>query len=112
MYSLNLALRLLLEIVAIVFLAYAGFSAADTLWIQVPLALGAVVLFAGIWGTFVSPKAPLRLRDPTKAVLEVLLFGVAAAAVGFHGLVGVGVLFGVMASGNITLMFLLSQRER
>lgn len=112
MYSLNLGLRMGLEVVAIAFLAYAGFEASDTMWIQVALALGAVLLFAGTWGTFVSPRAPLRLRDPSKAILEVLLFGAAAAAVGFNGLPGIAVLFGVAVSGNLVLMFLLSQRDR
>lgn len=111
MYSLNLGLRFFLELSALAALAYAGFQAVESLWLQLLLAIGAPLAFAAIWRTFIAPRAPRRLRDPAKAMLEGVLFGVAATALGLTGMTGIAVLFAVIAAGNLALMFALSQRE-
>lgn len=111
MDQLNLVLRFLLELVALAALAYAGFLLPpDGLlrWIAagvLPLA------FAAVWGTFVAPRAPNRLRDPAKLLLEVVLFGGAAAAIYLAGFPGLAVLYGVIVAGNLALMFYFRQRE-
>ena len=111
MYGLNLALRFLLEAAALVGLAYAGYLLApDGLlrWIAagvLPLA------FAVVWGALIAPRAPNRLRDPGKLLLEIILFGGAAAAIYLAGFPGLSVLYGVIVAGNLALMFYFRQRE-
>lgn len=112
MYSANLGLRLVLEIAALSAVAYAGFQAADGTWLGWVLAAAAPLAFAAVWGTWVAPRAPHRLQDPIKLVVEVLLFGVAAVALGLTGMTGIAVLFAVFVAGNLALMFYLSQRDQ
>ncbi len=52
------------------------------------------MLAAVVWGMFIAPKAPRRLTDPAKLLVELALF--AAAAVGF-AFVGHPVLAAVLA---------------
>lgn len=111
MQSANLGLRLMLEIAALAALAWAGYQAVETAPLRWMLAVVAPLAFGAAWGTFVSPRAPRRLRDPAKAVLEGMLFGAAAAALVLVDLPGLGVLLAVFAAGNIALMFYFSQRD-
>lgn len=107
----NLALRFLLEIAALAALAYAGFAIFGPDlpgWIA---AAAFPLVFVAAWGTYVAPRAPRRLSDPAKAVLEALLFAGAAVALGFAGLTGLAVLLAVFVAGNIAAMFYFHQRE-
>jgi hypothetical protein len=112
MYAANLGLRFGLEIAALTAVAYAGFQAADGSWLSWLLAVAATLAFTAVWGTWVSPRAPHRLRDPNKLVVEVLLFSIAAVALGLTGMTGIAVLFAVFVAGNLAMMFYLSQRDQ
>lgn len=111
MQSANLALRFLLEIAALAAVAWTGYQIVDAVPLRWILPVVGVGVFVALWGTFVSPRAPQRLRDPAKAVLEGFLFAAAASALVFAGLPGLGVLLAVFAAGNIALMFYFSQRD-
>lgn len=107
----NLALRFLLEVAALASLAYGGymiFGPGVLGWIAA--AVGPLA-FVAVWGTFIAPRAPSRLQDPAKAVVESLLFAGAAIALGFAGLTGLAVLLAVFVAGNIAAMFYFSQRD-
>lgn len=110
MRSLNLAFRFILEMVALVALLMWGFSVSDQLIVQLLLGLGAPAVAMAIWGTFVSPKAPRRLDDPVRVVLEIGVF--AAGALAFVGadLVIPGVLLAIAAAISLVLMFAWDQR--
>ena len=95
------AVAFLLELCALAALAYWGYTENVALAIVMPLAL------AAIWGTFASPRAPVRLPLWPKFALRVgLLLGsaVALAAAGARGLALA--LAVAVASGNVLLAVL------
>lgn len=63
-----LAVRFLSEIALVVGAVWAGWQAHPALGVLAGLAVVAV------WAVFIAPKAGRRLGDPTRLVLEVLLF--------------------------------------
>jgi hypothetical protein len=110
MRDLNLAFRFVLELIALLALFIWGFSMSDNLIIGLALGLGAPALVMAIWGTFVSPKAPRRLEDPARLVLEVVIFGAAVLGFVVAGLLIAGVLLGIAAAISLGLMVLWDQR--
>ncbi len=80
---LNLALRLLLEIVAFVAMAYWGWTQHAGIW-RIVFAVGAPLLAAVLWGTFAVPddpsrsgKAPMPVPGIVRLLLELIIFGFA-----------------------------------
>lgn len=73
------AVRFLLELALLAALAVAG--AARAWWLALLLPLAAVVL----WGRFVAPKAPARLQDPARLLVELTLFLAAGVALALAG---------------------------
>lgn len=86
-HPLNLALRFLLEIAALVAIGYWGFDQHAGIW-RLVIGLGGPLLAAALWGTFAVPgdpsrsgKAPVPVSGILRLVLELALFGFAAWAV-------------------------------
>jgi hypothetical protein len=104
------ALRFLLELAGLAAVAYWGVTVGDSLLQQVALAVGAVVLLAGVWGLFVAPKAVLRLDDPLRLVVELVVFGVAVGVLLSVGAVVVGLVFGVLVVVSEVTVWVLGQR--
>jgi len=104
--SLNLAVRFALELCAITALAYWGTQTGSGLlgWL---LALAAAGLFVLVWGMLLAPRAPRRLPMRARIPLELVLFGLAAAALAVAGPVWLGVLLGIAAVVNIALVYAL-----
>jgi hypothetical protein len=95
----SLALRFLLELAALCALAYCGFHEFD----------GAAALLAGIgaplvaavaWGAFVAPKRRVRRGEALRWLVELLVFGAAAAALIAAGAVVLGIAFAFVAVAN------------
>ncbi|MGM0621682.1 MAG: YrdB family protein [Bacteroidota bacterium] len=85
-HPLNLALRFLLEIVALTVFAVWGRKAASGWW-GVILAIGLPVFFAIVWGVFAvkddpsrSGKTVISTKGIVRLILEILFFGLAALA--------------------------------
>ena len=85
-HPLNLALRFVLEIAALVALGYWGFDQHDGLW-RFLSGLGLPLLAAAAWGTFAvsgdrsrSGKAPVPVPGWVRLLLELAFFGLAAWA--------------------------------
>lgn len=85
-HPLNLVLRFLLEIAALVAIGYWGFSQHTGIW-RFIVGLGAPLLAAVLWGTFAVPndpsrsgRAPVPIPGVLRLVLEFCLFGFAAWA--------------------------------
>ena len=85
-HPLNLALRFLLEVAALVAIGYWGFSQHSGIW-RFLLGIGLPVIAAAAWATFAVPddpsrsgKAPVPVPGVLRLVLELSLFGVAAWA--------------------------------
>jgi hypothetical protein len=74
----NLGLRFLLELGLLVGLGWWGGHVVGW-WAAVLLPLGAAI----IWGSFLSPKARWTIPPAARLVLELVLFGLAAA--GYYG---------------------------
>ena len=92
--AFNLGIRFLLELAMLVALGWIGGEIGSSWPVSVLLAIALPVLAAVVWGMFIAPKAPRRLTDPAKLVVELALF--AAAVVGL-ALVGHPVLAAVLA---------------
>jgi hypothetical protein len=86
LHPLNLAVRFLLEIAALVAIGYWGFSQHDGIW-QFLLGLGLPLLAAAAWGIFAVPgdrtrsgDAPVPVPGGVRLLLELALFALAAWA--------------------------------
>lgn len=112
MRDINLGLRFILELTALVALAIWGFGASDQIVVQLILGFGAPAMAIAVWGTFVSPKAPRRLEDPARIGIEVVIFGLGALAFAAAGLLGPGVVLALAAAISLVLMFLWDQRGK
>jgi len=85
-HPLNLALRLLLEIAALVAIGYWGFAQHSGIW-RFLIGIGGPVIAAAIWGTFAVPddpsrsgKAPVPVPGVLRLIIELSLFGFAVWA--------------------------------
>jgi hypothetical protein len=104
--AVSLALRFLLEIIALVVLGAWGLGLDAPLPVRLGAAAGAVLSFAVIWGLLIAPKARWRIRDPAKVVLEIALFAVAALCLGWP----LGIVFFAVILLSEGLTFALGQR--
>jgi hypothetical protein len=107
----NATVRFGLELCALLALGYWGFHASDDALIEWALGLGAPLAFAMTWGALVAPKAPYRLQDPARLILEGAVFAAAVAALAAAGSAVLAVVFMVAVALNIALMLLLGQRR-
>jgi hypothetical protein len=105
----NLALRFLLELCALGALGYWGFKAGGGLSAKIALGVGAPLVAAVVWGTFVSPQAPVRLPGPVVLVLQALVFGSAAAGLVATGHRTLALGFVVIIVINALLMYVWGQ---
>jgi Protein of unknown function (DUF2568) len=92
--GVTLTVRFLCELAMLAALAFWGFGAAEGLWALV-LGIGAPVLAAAVWGAFVAPRARWPVPAPVRVAIELVLFGVAAAALAAAGQPAAAVVLGV-----------------
>ncbi|MFD1645595.1 YrdB family protein [Haloarchaeobius litoreus] len=105
----NRGLRFLLEVLALLAIAYWGFESGDSLPVSVALGLAAPLSVAVVWGVFGSPQAAVPVSDRGRLLLEGLVFGAATAglyAVGQPILAG---LFAALVVANHAFMRLWDQ---
>jgi hypothetical protein len=81
----NLALRFLLELCALAALAYWGFQTGQGLVAKIGLAVGAPLLAAVVWGSFIAPRAAVQVPVWLWLLLQALVFGSAAAGLFLTG---------------------------
>jgi Protein of unknown function (DUF2568) len=104
MRAANLALRFLLELCLLAALAAWGAQAGGSVVADVALAVLAPLAAAAVWGVFVAPRAPRRAPDPARLGLELLLFGLGAAALIAAGHSGLGLALGIVGALNAVLV--------
>ena len=105
MKEANLALRFLLELCLLAALAAWGFGLGGALGVVAGLA--APVAAAATWGLLIAPKAPSRLADPWRFLVEIVLFAlgvVALAAAGYGNLAAV-LAVGVVLSEALSVVW-------
>ena len=109
-HPLNLALRFLLEMAALVAIGYWGFSQHVGIW-RFLLGIGLPVIAAIAWATFAVPgdrsrsgDAPVPVHGAVRLVLELSLFGLAAWALFAAG----SPLFGLILAGLVIFHYATS----
>jgi hypothetical protein len=105
----NLALRFGLELCLLAALGWWGFSIGGALIVKILLALVIVVAVAGLWGVLLSPRRPVKLPDAVRLVIELVLFGLAAAALATTGHPALGAALAVAYLINKGLIVLWKQ---
>ena len=111
--GLLLAIRFALEIAALVALGYWGFETGDGV-LGVVLGIGAPLVAAVAWGTFVSPKASVKLPKPLRLAVELLIFAAATVALAAAGRDGLAIAFAAVVLAHTVLVYALGAygRER
>ena len=105
----NLALRFLLELCALGALGYWGFNTGNATIARIALGVGAPLVAAVVWGTFVSPRAPVELPGALVVVLQALVFGSAAVGLAASGHRTLALVFVVVVLINVVLMYVWGQ---
>jgi len=100
----NLALRFVLELCAFAALGYWGSQAtSSTAWCVV-LAIATPAAAIVVWGLFVAPKAKVKVSEPVRWAIELVVFVGAALALAAAGQVVLGIVLGVAAIANGVLV--------
>lgn len=92
--ALNLLLAFLLELALLAALAVWGFALPGPTWLRWVAGLGAPVLVVLVWGAWLAPRSPRRLRMPGLVVVKLALYLLAALALvgAGHALWGIALL--------------------
>ncbi len=107
--AVNLAVRFLLELCALAALGYWGFHAGRGLGGKLALGIGAPLLAALVWGTFVAPRAPVRLPLRRRLIPELVVFGAATAALVAAGHPLLALAFAVVVAASSGYLYVTGQ---
>jgi Protein of unknown function (DUF2568) len=102
-------LRFVLELSALAALGYWGFAEFDGV-VQWLVGLGAPLIAAAVWGTFVAPRASRPTADPVRLLLEAAVLGSGVAALLAAGSTVLVLVFGPLVVVHLGLTFALRQR--
>ncbi|GAB4529247.1 MAG: YrdB family protein [Anaerolineae bacterium] len=108
---INLAVRFLLEVAALLAIGYWGWSASAGL-LRFVLALGLPLLAAIVWGTFRVPddasssgRAPVPVPGALRLLLELALFGFATWALYDTGAVWPSLILGLVVLAHYVVSY-------
>ncbi|WP_433945301.1 YrdB family protein [Paenibacillus sp. SN-8-1] len=107
--SLNLVLRFLLELAALAAYGYWGFHTGNHAALKFLLGLGTPIAAAVLWGLFGSPKASYPLGGAAYFVLELVVFGLSAAALYAVGAHKMALILAILLIVNKILMLIWNQ---
>ena len=105
MAQVNLAIRFVVELLALGFVGYAAWTFAGPGllgWIAAGIA---VIVFAALWGLFLSPRASRGLSWTQKDIGGMVVMLVAAGAFAVTGQVTAAVVYAVVVIVNAALLF-------
>lgn len=94
-----LLVRFLTELAMLAGLAVAGARLGGGVALGIVFAVLLPVVAAVVWGMFIGPKAGRRLPEPTRFVVEFVLFAVTGLVLALTGWVVVGVAVAVVGIG-------------
>ena len=107
--NVNLALRSLLEICALVAVGFWGFQIGSSTIMKMVLGIGAPIFIAVLWGVFGSPNSIFKLPITLHLILESLVFGIPAIALYSAGKPQLAWIYGICVVLNRLLMFVWKQ---
>ena len=107
--TINLALAFLLELCMLAALGYWGFTLDQGLAMRAGAGLGLPILAAVIWGMWMAPRAPNRLPEPWHLIAELIMFGLAIAALYAAGRPRLALAFGLIYAINVALRYVWRQ---
>jgi hypothetical protein len=105
----NLAARFLLELCALAALAYWGYQAGQSTIMKIGLAAGAPLLAAVVWGMFIAPRASVQVPTWVWVILQVVVFGCAAAGLVASGQRTLAAIFVLAVAVNSALLYIWRQ---
>lgn len=105
----NLAIRFLLELCVLAALGNWGFHIERGILFKIGFGIGAPLLIAVVWGMFGSPQASMPLHGPSHLILEIVVFGLAAAALYASQHPVLSIVFLLIAIINRILMYIWNQ---
>src|SRR5437763_16150638 len=103
----NLGLRFCLEPAALAALGYWGAQAGRGTAAHILFAISAPLAAAVLWGLFVAPKAAIRVSEPVRLAIELLVFAAATAGLAVADQPVLAAVFAVAAFLNSVLVRLL-----
>jgi len=106
---LNLGVRFLLEIIALIILGYWGFQVSQGTIMKIIVGIGTPLLAAVIWGLFGAPKATYLLTGFPFLLLEIIIFGLPAVALFFIEKQKLAFIYGLVTVINLILIKIWDQ---
>jgi hypothetical protein len=98
-----LTVRFLTELALLGGLALAGTQLGGGLALAIVDAILLPVVAAAIWGLFIAPRAPRRLPEPARFLVEFVLFAVTGVVLALVGWVVAGIVLAVAGIGVAAL---------
>ena len=105
----NLALRAIMELGIVLAFAYWGFQTGDSTGTKILLAVGVPIVGFGFWGIVDFHQAG-RLSEPLRLVEELIISGLAAAALYIAGQQTLGLALGLISIVYHVLMYWSGER--
>jgi hypothetical protein len=106
MVFVNLGIRFLLELCILFSVGYWGYQFPKSQILKIGLCIGAPLLVAIVWGTFLAPKASIQLPGPIFLILEIIVFAIATLAIYFTGHPILAWVFAIISVINRILLFM------
>ncbi|MEV4673257.1 MULTISPECIES: YrdB family protein [Actinomadura] len=102
-HVLNEGLAFVLEVAAIVALAWWGFTTGGNVVVNIALGIGTPVGAMVLWGLFAAPRARFKVALPFVLLVKAIVFG--AGALAFYGVdhATLAIVFAVIAVLNTVL---------
>ena len=100
-----LGIFFLMELCALAAFSYWGFHLNRGWFIKILLGIGAPLLVAIFWGTFIAPKASIPVSIPVRIILQLIIFALAIAALHFSSKSMLAVVFLVVVVVEMIIMY-------
>ncbi|NUR59973.1 MAG: YrdB family protein [Catenulispora sp.] len=100
LHVVNEALAFVLELLALVLLAFWGFKTGSNNAVHLLLGIGAPALMIVVWGAFAAPRARFQLPMAGVLAVKAVVFGAATAAGYAAGWHVFAIVFAVLAAVN------------
>jgi hypothetical protein len=107
--TMNLALRFILELCALLAVGYWGFKTGSGFGLKIGFGIGVPLFMAIIWGAFGAPKAAVQLSAGLHLFLEFMIFGLPVVALLAAGNPRLAWVYAVIAVINRVLIYVWQQ---